>query len=473
MDAFVNAAEGFGESTLTELAELRKALDISPDNSAQVTGFDSLRMESLEQVLKVLTFRMEHMTLWRAIRKVQAYSTVEEYNRLEQLGAFESGVFVPGGTLPEEQDSVYSRQSQKVKYMGTTRIVNHPATLVRTSPADLIAQETQNGAIFLIGKLNEALMIADEAVVPQEFIGLSKQISSGGGHVIDLRGGQLTQAKIEEGVQLVVDNYGHATQMFGNPKVFSDFSTTFHTWQRFQAPNVGAGVVGTPVSGFDSMAGRINFNADTFLRRGPTPPASATSTSAPDAPTLALLVRSAAETVTDGNVSQFAASDAGDYKYQVTAINRYGESAPCALSAGTTVAVSESVRLTITPGASQDQSGYKVYRTEKDGSVTRLLNMSQGNGPLYDSGQGRVASTGAAVDTVIYDVNADLPGTFSSLLLDVSDQSLNYKQLSPMIRMPLATIAPSIRWMQLIYGTPVVYQPLRNVIFKNIAPTSS
>lgn len=472
MDAFVNAAEGFGESTLAELAELRKALDISPDNSAQVTGFDSLRMESLEQVLKVLTFRAENMTLWRAIRKVQAFSTVEEYNRLEAYGAFESGVFVPSGTLPEEQDATYSRQSQKVKYMGTTRIVNHPATLVRTTPADLIAQETQNGALFLMGKMNEALFMADEAIVPQEFISLTKQITAGAGSVIDLRGGQLTQAKIEEGVQLVVDNYGRATQLFANPKVFADFSTTFHTFQRFQAPNVGAGVVGTPVTGFDSMAGRINFNADTFARRGQTPPASATSTSAPDAPTLVILVRTAAETVTDGNVSQFSASDAGTYKWQITAINRFGESAPSALSAGDAIAVSESAKLTITPGASQDQTGYKVYRSEAGSDVTRLVSMVQGNGPLDDSGQGRVASTGAAVDTVIYDVNADLPGTFTGLLLDMSEQSLNYKQLSPMIRMPLATIAPSIRWMQLIYGTPIVYQPSRNVIYKNIAPTS-
>jgi hypothetical protein len=473
MDAFEAGAGGFGESTLAELAELRKALDISPDNSAAVTGFDSLRMESLEQVLKVLTFRMEHMTLWRAIRKTQAFSTVEEYNRLESYGAFESGVFVPSGTAPEEQDATYSRQSQKVKYMGTTRIVNHQATLVRTAPADLIAQETQNGAVFLIGKMNEALAIADETIVPQEFTGLTKQITAGAGHVIDLRGGQLTQAKIEEGAQLVVDNYGMPTQMFANPKVFADFSTTFHTFQRFQAPNVASGVVGTPVTGFMSMAGRINFNADTFLRRGQNPPASATSTSAPGAPTLALLVRSSVETVSDGNVSQFSASDAGDYKYQVTAINRYGESAPCTLSAATTVAVNESVRLTITNGSPNTQTGYKIYRTEAGyASAPRLVSMVQGNGPLADSGQGRTVSDNATGTTVRYDVNADLPGTYTALLLDMSEQSLNYRQLSPMIRMPLSVVAPSIRWMQLIYGTPIVYQPARNVIYKNIAPTS-
>ena len=43
-----------------------------------------------------------------------------------------------------------------------------------------------------------------------------------------------------------------------------------------------------------------------------------------------------------------------------------------------------------------------------------------------------------------------------------------FKQLAPMIKIPLATVDPSIRWMQLIYGTPQVYTPGRNVIFRNI-----
>jgi hypothetical protein len=37
-----------------------------------------------------------------------------------------------------------------------------------------------------------------------------------------------------------------------------------------------------------------------------------------------------------------------------------------------------------------------------------------------------------------------------------------------MLKIPLATIDTSIRWMQLIYGTPVLYTPRHNVLFKNI-----
>jgi hypothetical protein len=53
-------------------------------------------------------------------------------------------------------------------------------------------------------------------------------------------------------------------------------------------------------------------------------------------------------------------------------------------------------------------------------------------------------------------------------MLDMTPQSLTFKQLSPMIKMNLAVISPSIRWMQLLYGTPIVYAPKKNVVFRNI-----
>lgn len=451
---------GFGQSTLAELAELRKALDIGVTQPP--SGFDSLRLESLEQTLKILTFRQENIRLWRDVPKSSAFSTIEEYNRLEEYGGFESGVAVPSGVLPEEQDSAYSRQNQLVKFYGTTRVVTHPATLVRTAPADLIAQETQNGAIFLMGKINESLYFGDSSVVPEEFNGITAQIVSGGGHVIDLRGQGLAQEDIEDGVQLVLDNFGQPSTLYSNNRVFGDFAKTFHNFQRFAAPNVGQGVVGTPTTGYASQAGNIMFAPDTFVKVGGgslasgAPPAAATSSKAPNAPTLGFVVNNAATTAGAGLVSQFAASDAGDYVYQVTAVNRFGESAPSALSAGQTVAVDESVEVTITDGGGANAAtGYRIYRSKVD--ETSVFHIT------------RVARDSVTpADTVHNDVNDDLPDTFQGLMLDLGEQSLTYRQLSPMIRMPLATIAPSIRWMQLIYGTPIVYQPKRNVVFKNI-----
>lgn len=214
---------GFGEATMAELSELRKALEIGYTQPVTGQGFDALRVESLEQTLKLLTYSQQHIKLWQAIPKVEAYSTVEEYNRLIQYGS-DGGGFVPSGELPEEEDTTYERADQKVKYIGSTRSIHHPATLVRTVPPDLIAQETSNGTLWMLGKVENALFHGDADVVPVEWNGLTKQIIDGGGIVIDLAGSPLAEDDIEDAVQQVIDNYGTPSSFFSSPKVFHDFS---------------------------------------------------------------------------------------------------------------------------------------------------------------------------------------------------------------------------------------------------------
>jgi hypothetical protein len=43
----------------------------------------------------------------------------------------DTGVFTNEGDLPETQDSSYERRTVLVKFLGTTREVTHPMTLVR------------------------------------------------------------------------------------------------------------------------------------------------------------------------------------------------------------------------------------------------------------------------------------------------------------------------------------------------------
>lgn len=447
--------EGFNEASLGEISELRKALDIGYTQPVTGTGFDALRVESLESTLKLMTFQATHMRLWNQIGKTDAFSTVEEYNRLVEYGD-EAGGFVSSGVLPEEENSTYERADQKVKYLGSTRVVNHPATLVRTVPADLISQETQNGALWLMGKTNIALYTADSSLIPLEFNGLIPQVISGSGHVIDLRGAPLGKDDIENAEQLVVDNYGQLTKFYTNPKVFTDFSKLHYAQQRTTF-GVG-GDVGTPITGYNTLTGRINFEPDQFVKRGSVVPAAATSAKAPTAPTITLGVDAP---VVSGSL--FGSADAGAYKYQVTALNAYGESLPCALSAAQTVAASGSITLSIIDGGgTYGATAYRIYRTEKAGSITYYTNLTVA----------RYKPSGYSSPTPWVDLNAYLPRCFNGLALDMSPMSLVYKQLLPMIKMPLAIIAPSIRWMQLLYGTPIVYAPKKNVVFRNIGVLS-
>jgi hypothetical protein len=449
-------ADGFGVSSAADLAELRKALDIGYTQPVTGVGFDALRVESLESTLKLLTYTATNIKLWNQIPKLDAYSTVEEYNRLLEYGS-EAGAFVQSGELPPEEDSTYERADQKVKFLGTTRSVTHPATLVRTVPADLIAQETSNGALWLMGQINRALYYGDADANPLEWNGLAKQIQDGNGHVIDLKGAPFTPEVFEEAAYLIAENFGVPAKIFTNNKPFADFSNTYNIYQRFTPGQTG--FVGTPVTGVETSSGRVTFEPDTFVKKGqPANFTTATSLKAPNAPTLT----PGAPGAQVGSV--FEAGDAGDYKYAVSALNQYGESAATALSAAVTLAAGQGVVLTITDGGGTvPATSYKIYRTEKNGTVAystrKVISRAKTNGVYIGT-------------TTFTDLNLDRPNTYMGLLLDLSTQSLAFKQLSPMIKMNLAIISPAIRWMQLLYGTPIVYAPKKNVVFKNIGNAS-
>jgi hypothetical protein len=72
------------------------------------------------------------------------------------------------------------------------------------------------------------------------------------------------------------------------------------------------------------------------------------------------------------------------------------------------------------------------------------------------------------LEQLINDYNANLPGTTSAYLFQMNRDNMAWKQLAPMVRIPLATIDTSIRWAQVCYGVPVLYSPQKNVLFRNI-----
>jgi hypothetical protein len=53
-------------------------------------------------------------------------------------------------------------------------------------------------------------------------------------------------------------------------------------------------------------------------------------------------------------------------------------------------------------------------------------------------------------------------------MLQVDPSNISFAQLAPMVKIPLATVDSSIRWMQLLYGAMKLYTPRHNVIYKNI-----
>lgn len=459
--------EGFGAASQNDVNELNKALSAGQEQNppASVTAGDgfALRVESLESTLKVTTYKMSHIRLWKSIPKLAAYNTVEEHNELSSYGNNPDAGFVDEGDLPTENDSSYERKFAVVKYMGTTRSVTHVMSLVKPAHGNVIAQETVNGTMDLLKMVERALFYGNSDLSSLQFDGYEKLITdnSPATNVIDLRGLPLSEDILNDACLTVQDapNYGTPTNLHLNPKVHADLVKTFYPKERHNTFTDNNGMVGMTTRGFISPAGDVLFEPNVFITDGGAPSATASgpASTRPGTPTISTSVTTPQDTTN----SQFGADDAGDYYMEVVAVNRYGRSAKVAVDASAiTIVANDEITFGVTPGGSTDVDYYEVYRTLKggaDGTERSVL---------------KVANAAGTGETVIHDYNDNIPYASSAFLFQQNLESMSLKQLAPMVKIPLATIDARIRWMQLIYLVPVLYAPGKNVLIKNIGRAS-
>lgn len=385
----------------------------------------------------------------------------EEYNRLESYGAGVAA-FISEGDLPTADDSTYSRQYTVIKYVGTTRAVTHVMSLVRPAHGNVIAQETVNGMAWLLKQIERGLFFGDSSLIPVQWDGLEKLITDGAPsatlNTIDMRGKPLNEDVLNDGCLIVKSepNYGRATDLYSADGAFADLAKQFYPAERINLPPAGwqNGMVGLNIQGFYSQFGPIKFNPDVFVQFGPLV---GTGTVGNAAQIPSTLTESVAPAAAPAAGSQFIATDAGDYNYKARAINRYGKSAPLAMTGPVTVAAGDSVTMTFADGATAG-TAIEIYRTDKDGAAGTERLMTT------------IARSGAT--TAFEDKNENLPGTSKAFLVQQNLEYFSFKQLAPAVKIPLATIDTSIRWMQLLYGAPTVYAPGKSVIYKNVGRAS-
>lgn len=457
--------EGFGSASASEVADLNKALtvgqDINNPGASAGEGFP-YRVESLENTLKVTTWKMKEIKFWKAIPKIPAYNTVEEHNTISSYGTNTDSVWIDEGDLPEEESATVARNYAVVKYMGSTRKVSHVATMIKPAHGNLVAQETVNGTMHLLRSTEEALFYGDSSLSALQYDGIYKLINdnAAAANIVDLRGQALSEDALQDACTTIQENYGAATDLYLNPRAFSQLTKTFFPKERHNTINQETGVIGLGINGFMGPTGVVNFQSDVFLlgnTRSYNAAALGDSTKRPGTPTISTALAAA------GTSSPlWTADDAGDYFYTVVACNRYGKSAPVecnAAAAALTVAATQTVTVGVTP-SSATTAWYEWYRTEKNGA--------NGTDKLIQ----RTANAAGAGETTLTDNNSSLPNTTDSFLIQNNTESLSFKQLAPMIKIPLATIDTAIRWAQVLYGVPVMYAYNRNVIFKNCGQPS-
>ena len=470
-----------GVGSMENVDQLNKALaaeDITGRDTTNLTTASGapLKVESLEKTLKHLTFRENDIRLWKDLPKKAAYNTVEEYNQQTSYGANRGG-WNREGELPEEEDSIYVRRAQLVKYLGVTKSVTHQMTLVNTMVGSIMERTIKDGTMWILRTLNQGLYFGNEKLVPEQFNGfLAQQQQSdawasyddymNSEHVVDLRGKSLTEDAIESGANSIVENYGLATQLYAAPAVLSNFVKNFYG-NKFIQPNTPAlsnGVMGQRVQAFDSQFGQIGLNHDVFFKKQPSKSAAsaATSTKAPATPVWDVSSPATVKPTIAG--SKFNSTDAGNVYYAVSAINRFGESKLAIHSTAVAAVAGCAIDLKFAAGVGTNTAtAFRIYRTKVGGSAT---------GEFYPLFEVSVSELTAGYDGasagVVRDMNHFLPDCEQAMLVQFDNEVIEFAQLAPLMKMDLAVLSPAFRFMILLYGTPFLYAPKKMVRFVNI-----
>lgn len=385
--------------------------------------------------VKNTTYKMDHIRLWKALPKQPAYNTVEEYNQIQSYGENPDSGFIAETDLPESDDSTYERRYNVVKFLGTTRKVSHVASVIRPAHGSLIGQETVSGTMHLLRILERALFEADSDLSSLQFDGFEKLLrtQSPAANTIDLRGKPLSEDILTDAALTVHDapNYGTPTHLFLNPKVKADLVKTFFPKERHDTfTKTNQGLVGLDIRGFTSPAGDVAFESDTFINDGgSTTAALGDAAKRPGTPTISTPATTPADAA-----SLYEVDDAGNYIVYVQAVNRYGRSAAVDVGGGAiAVGAGDKITFGVTPGAGGSVDWYEVFRTPLNGAAgtqRRVL---------------RVPNAAGVGEEVIDELNAKIPGTTNAYLFQMNLEAMSFKQLAPMIKIPLATIDTSIR----------------------------
>lgn len=472
--------KGMEQMSGNDLKELEKALAATELRGSDPAGAGTgapLKVESLENTLKILTLQDGDIQFWQRIPKLPAFNTVEEYNQLTSVGN-DRGGFNNEGELPEEEDSIYTRKAQLVKFLGTTRSVTHPMQLVNTMVGNLIQRETKNGTLWILRKADKALVDANAEIIPQEWNGLYKQHVDGFNGtldnyqdsevVVDMRGKAMTEAAIETASLGIIENFGYGDLLMAPPVVLSNFVKRFHESKLIQpnTPQITAGVMGQRIKTFASQFGDIELAFDKLLKANPPRKVTATKIS-PKAPDAIIKDGVTPIAVATDTTTRFAGFN-GDYFYAVAPVNRYGEGPLTSLKTTLqTVAATEIAKLKFSDGGgTYPATGYVIYRSNKNPGGTYDSELMY---PIFSVSKDQLASGyDGSIGGIVVDKNRYLTNCDQALLIQNNDEVYSFKQLAPLMKMDLAILSPAIRFMILLYGTPQLYAPRKMVRFINV-----
>ena len=444
-----------------------------------LAGGGALQVESLDSTLRSVTWDYRNLKCWPIMPKDKAFNTVEEYNRQLSYGEQQDGGFfdAEAGVTPASHDANFQREIQRVRYMGTTRQVSHPMTLVRTAHAPAMALQIKAGTMWILEQMERQLFDANghfqdtatgnftgnTAALPVgglKFNGLEQQIRFGDtdpnaqytgwdGYnaaitvVKNMAGTVPDEDDMTDFAWMQSENFGVPTHAFFDLKAIADISRTMLPKERV-VPSGQEGRGGFVMTEFLAATGVFKMVGSRFLspKRGPR---SAAATGAPLTP---------AGTALGVGADLTSALVAGNHYYRVSALNNIGESLAEAQVGPQASVAGQRITVTIAAGVAGG-THYAVYESTTAGSGWEFI------GYVADS-------TGNGGGAVFRDAGRRNRGLSHAYLLQLESSNVVWRQLAPLMKMDLAITSPTYRWMQLLYGTPIVFAPKHHAIMDNI-----
>ena len=468
-----------GVVTPEEVENLQKAITAGYGGAGKPTDLTYggvIQTESLETTLKSVTFDMKNLKLWPAVSIDKAYNLFEQYNRLTSYGSDSSPYLAEGGA-PQEEDSTYIRDGQRIVFFGTRRKVSHQMTLVRTTVGDVVAQQAKEGTMHLLKNVEREMywghahfadaagdMTGSNSDLPSSSLamnGLLQQLTRGdtdeqqrsgdfdgygqfASIIQDLDGATISQDDVESLSVICLENFGAPSEIHIEPLALSSFVRQFYPQFR-SAPGLANQTVGYDVSKVQTTAGSMDLKPNLFLRPKGRARAKAVNDNAPS------ITGTTLASVSNAGGGSLDVAATG-YIYRATFVNDFGESSP--VTAAVTPAVaSDSMTVTVTAGPANAKY-IKLYRTPADGGAAATAEF--------------VGNYKASLAAAMVDTGAKQPGLGEAFMMDMSAECLRFKQLAPLSKINFAIVTTALEFAIVLYGALFVYTPRFNGVWSNV-----
>lgn len=469
----------FGAGGSAQFADLEKAMQALNVTGTQTLNDTTLsgapiKRESLETMVRSLEYNRENMQIWQDIPKQRVWNNVNERINQNSFGSIDGG-FVGEGEVGEENDTIFERKAEPVRYIVEVRRVTEQMMAIQTAEglADAMTIQTEAGLMTILARTNLNIVRANNTNVGHEWNGLYAQHRSGAAlstylasdQIIDMRGAVLSKSSITEAARRVVDVYGSIDSIYAPPVVIDGYVEQFYSDNRNIIPASDDTTLGLRATKVQTQFGKVGLKHDVFLNpikeRIKQSGSGSTSASAPPAPT-------AGGTPTAVNASaansMFIAGDAGSYLYAVTAYNSFGESAPTFLGTAVTVSAADGIDLSFTEGtpvAGRATEAFRIYRTKKNETVNFHLIAEVSKAEVVAGYDGGSANE-------FRDLNRYIAGTYQAFACWNNKQVWGFNQLLPISKKMLAQTSLSIPFAVYMFGNPMLYQPRKFVRFINV-----